>query len=73
MDNAKKPAEKLELLKTEQVNPLTADLDSLDTESMVRLMNRLDQAVPVRVGEEAAAIAQAIDLVVNRFKAGGRL
>lgn len=70
---AEKPAEKLELLHTEQVNPLTADLDSLGTEDMVRLMNRLDQEVPVRVGEAAAAIARAIDLVVSRFKAGGRL
>jgi N-acetylmuramic acid 6-phosphate etherase len=73
MDNTQNTVEKLELLQTEQVNPLTADLDSLDTEAMVRLMNRLDQEVPVRVGAEAATIARAIDLVVSRFKTGGRL
>ena len=65
--------EKLALLHTEQVNPLPADLDRLDTLSMVRRMNSLDREVPLRVGDEAETIARAIDLVVSRFRLGGRL
>ena len=65
--------EALELLHTEQVNPLTADLDLLSTLEMVRRMNNLDQEVPARVAAEADSIARAVDLVVARFKAGGRL
>ena len=71
---ANRPApEKLALLHTEQVNPLTSDLDRLDTLGMVRRMNSLDCEVPLRVGDEAETIARAIDLVVSRFRLGGRL
>jgi N-acetylmuramic acid 6-phosphate etherase len=65
--------EQLEILHTEQVNPATADLDTLSTLDMVRRMNQLDCAVPFSVGEAAEAIAQAVDLVADRLRAGGRL
>ncbi|MEA4890654.1 MAG: N-acetylmuramic acid 6-phosphate etherase [Clostridiaceae bacterium] len=65
--------EEMNLLQTEQINPLTRNLDTMSTLEMVQTMNRLDREVPQKVGEEAAAIAQAIDMVVYHFKAGGRL
>lgn len=65
--------ENLNLLRTEQSNPLTADLDTLSTLDMVRRMNTLDQEVPRQVGAECNTIAQAVDLVVARLRTGGRL
>lgn len=61
------------LINTERVNELTRDIDLLPTEDIVRLINRLDREVPAKVGEQAGAIATAVDLVVARFSAGGRL
>lgn len=65
--------ENLDLLRTEQSNPLSADLDILSTREMVRLMNSLDQEVPRQVGAETESIARAVDLVVARLRNGGRL
>jgi N-acetylmuramic acid 6-phosphate etherase len=65
--------ENLSLLRTEESNPLSADLDMLSTLDMVRLMNTLDQDVPRQVGAEAETIARAIDLVVAHLRIGGRL
>ncbi len=61
------------LINTERVNELTRNIDLLPTEDIVRLINRLDREVPAKVGEQAGAIAKAVDLVVARFSAGGRL
>ncbi len=66
-------SEVIDLLSTEQVNPLTADLDLMETIEMVKVMNRLDMEVPRKVGEQAESIAQAVDLVVEHFQKGGRL
>jgi N-acetylmuramic acid 6-phosphate etherase len=66
-------SEKLDLLRTEHVHPLTSELDQLDTLAMVRLMNQLDHEVPVRVREAGESIARAVERVVKGFKSGGRL
>ena len=49
------------------------DLDTLDTVQLVRLMNEGDRAVPAAVGDRAAEIARAVDVIVDRFRRGGRL
>ena len=41
--------------------------------NIVELMNREDQAVAVAVGNEATAIAQAVDVVVEAMQESGRL
>ncbi|MDH5737895.1 MAG: N-acetylmuramic acid 6-phosphate etherase [Gammaproteobacteria bacterium] len=62
-----------EELTTESVNPASVDLDRLDSLELVRLINGEDAGVAAAVAKEAAAIAQAIDLVAERMAAGGRL
>jgi N-acetylmuramic acid 6-phosphate etherase len=49
------------------------DLDELPTRDLVELMNSEDAAVPAVVGAAASTIAAAIDAVVERLEAGGRL
>lgn len=49
------------------------DLDTLDTVELVRLMNEGDRGVPAAVGDRAAEIARAVDVIVDRFRRGGRL
>src|SRR2546427_665200 len=60
-------------LQTEARNPASTDLDKLTPLEIVRLMNAEDAGVPRAVAEQAAAIAQAIDVIAARLKAGGRL
>src|SRR4051794_3550332 len=49
------------------------DYAALTTLELVELMNREDTTVPVAVGAEAAALAAALDEIVARLAAGGRL
>ena len=58
---------------TEQRNPRSAAIDRLSSLELVDLVNAEDRTVAEAVGEERAAIARAIDLVVDAFRAGGRL
>jgi N-acetylmuramic acid 6-phosphate etherase len=58
---------------TEQRNPRSAAIDKLSSLELVDLVNAEDRAVAEAVGEERVAIARAIDLVVDAFRAGGRL
>lgn len=58
---------------TEAANPASADLDRLDTLELVRLINREDASIAAAVASEAEAIAVAIDRIVVRLAAGGRL
>jgi N-acetylmuramic acid 6-phosphate etherase len=58
---------------TEQPNPLSATLDALDTLEMVRLMNRLDAAVPLAVAEALPQIAQVVDQATAVLAQGGRV
>jgi N-acetylmuramic acid 6-phosphate etherase len=50
-----------------------ADYASLSTQELVELMNAEDASVPAAVGAAAGAIAVALDAVVERLAAGGRL
>ncbi len=58
---------------TEQRNPRSSGVDRLTPLEFVRLMNEEDRAVAEAVGEEAEAIARAIEIVVETFRKGGRL
>lgn len=58
---------------TEAVNPASAKIDTLSALGIVRLMNAEDAGVAAAVGREADAIAQAIDVIADRLRSGGRL
>ena len=60
-------------LTTEARNPDSENLDELDTLELVQLMNHEDAKVSVAVAGQASQIAQAIDLIAERMRAGGRL
>jgi N-acetylmuramic acid 6-phosphate etherase len=60
-------------LLTEQRNPRTRGIDAMSAEELVELINAEDRTVPDAVGCEAPAIARAVELVVERFRRGGRL
>jgi len=58
---------------TEQRNPRTERIDVASSLEIVDLLNAEDRAVPQAVGHQREALARAIDLVVEAFRAGGRL
>lgn len=58
---------------TEYRNENTKDIDLLSTIDMVRKMNEEDLIVAKVVGDEAANIAGAIDIIAKAFRKGGRL
>ncbi len=63
----------LESLATEQRNPASNELDLLDTMSLVTLMNREDRLVALAVEHELPQIAEAVDVIAERLRGGGRL
>ena len=65
------PAESVPL--TEQENPRTAQISSLPTEEILRLMNEEDARVPEAVGQVLPAITKAVDGIVKRLQNGGHL
>lgn len=60
-------------LLTEAPNPASADIDALSTTEMLRVINAADQEVAPAVEREIPNIAAAVDAVVRRLEAGGRL
>lgn len=64
---------RLDQLLTEQRNPATANIDSLPTGAMLRVMNAEDRRVADSVTVELPRIALAVDAIVERLKRGGRL
>jgi len=58
---------------TEKRNPRTANIDELSTAEIVELINAEDTIVPRAVATQRAQIAAAVDLIVDRFRQGGRL
>jgi N-acetylmuramic acid 6-phosphate etherase len=63
----------LSLLSTETVDESLRDLDLRSTVDMVAAMNAQDRTVPDAVAAATPAIAAAIDDIVERMSAGGRL
>lgn len=60
-------------LSTEGINEETRRIDTCSTEEMVRLINQQDALVAAAVAKETDKIAAAVDLIYERFRAGGRL
>ncbi|MDP9844003.1 N-acetylmuramic acid 6-phosphate etherase [Streptosporangium lutulentum] len=63
----------LAALATEQSDPRYSQIDRLSTEQVARLMNAADITVPAAVAVVVPEISAAVDAVVTRMKAGGRL
>lgn len=64
---------KLQSLVTEKQNPESFGLDMMSTEEILRVINNQDKTVPFIVEKEIPYIAQAVEIVVNAIKNGGRL
>ena len=60
-------------IETEQSNPNSEHLDAMPVLDAVRLMNQEDQKAVAAVGQQAEAIARAVELVADAFRNGGRL
>ena len=60
-------------LTTEQVNPLTVDIDLCPTEEIVRFINDEDKKVAQAVEAVLPEVAKAVDTIAARMKQGGRL
>lgn len=60
-------------LATEQRNPRTLDLDTLDVPRLLERISAEDHTVPAAVAAEIPYIARATELVVATFREGGRL
>ncbi len=60
-------------LATEQRNPRTLDLDTLDVHGVLDRISAEDHGVPAAVAKEIPYIARAVELVVASFREGGRL
>jgi N-acetylmuramic acid 6-phosphate etherase len=58
---------------TEHRNPRSENIDRLSTREIVNLINAEDMLVVPAVGKERKSIAAAVDMVVERFRKGGRL
>ena len=58
---------------TEQRNPRSREIDRLSPLELADLINAEDRMVAQAVGEEREAIARAMELAVEAFRAGGRL
>jgi N-acetylmuramic acid 6-phosphate etherase len=58
---------------TEERNAASKDLDRMTSLEIIRLMNREDHRVAPAVGRAVPAIARAVDEIVARMTAGGRL
>jgi len=58
---------------TEARHPATEKIDALPTLDMLRLINAEDARVPQAIAVELPRIAEAIDRIAERMKAGGRL
>ncbi len=60
-------------LVTETANPCSNNIDALSTMDMLRVINSADKEVAMAVERELPAITAAIDGIVERLEAGGRL
>jgi N-acetylmuramic acid 6-phosphate etherase len=63
----------LDRLPTEQPNPAAEGIDNLSTEDILKTINREDETVARAVARVIPGISRAVDLIVERMDAGGRL
>lgn len=65
--------DELKNLITEKRNLSTLDIDSKSIEEILKIINAEDKTVPLAVEKELPYIKQAVEILVNAFKQGGRL
>lgn len=63
----------LNSLVSENQNPDTMDIDLLDTDELVAKLNQQDHLVSKAITEVLPEIAEAVDVIVSRYKKKGRL
>lgn len=63
----------MDSLLTERRNPRSVHIDRMTIPQIVELINSEDRTVPAAVAEQSDRIVAATELVVNRFRLGGRL
>ena len=68
-----RPSEDRGHLLTEQANPLSKNLDQLETDALVGLFVEEDQRPQQAVAGAAPALAAAVDAIAERLRCGGRL
>ena len=61
------------MLRTEQVRPDLADLDTRSSREVVDLMAEEDATVAPAVAAVSAQVTEAVDVIVDRLRRGGRL
>jgi N-acetylmuramic acid 6-phosphate etherase len=65
--------EEISKLSTEQRNPRSMEIDTKSTYEIVKIINDEDKLVPYAVERELPYIEQAVDIIVEALKNGGRL
>lgn len=60
-------------LRTEKQNQNTRNIDILPTDRILELINNEDKLVANAVEKEITQISKAVDIIVDKFKLGGRL
>ena len=63
----------IQALATEQRNPASTHFDRASIREILEVINSEDHLVPIAVRREIPYITQAVELVVEAFKKGGRL
>ncbi len=58
---------------TESSNPNTQNIDLMNGEQIANLINQEDQKIAIAVSTQIPLIGQAIELIADAFKQGGRL
>ncbi len=60
-------------LSTEQRNPKSMNIDIASTSEILKIINEEDKTVPLSVEKELPYIEQAVEMIVDALKNGGRL
>lgn len=63
----------IQKLATEQRNPNSMVIDVAPVREILEIMNTEDHKVPIAVRQEIPYIEEAVDILVDAFRAGGRL
>lgn len=71
--DSRKLFQEISKLTTEQRNPRSMDIDAKSTAEILKIINEEDKLVPYAVEKELPYIEQAVEIIVNAIKNGGRL
>ena len=73
MSDSRKIFDEISKLTTEQRNPKSINIDKLPTLDILKIINEEDKTIPFAVEKEIPYIEQAVEIVVQALKNGGRL